>query len=237
MGDPGLPIMAGALAVPVAVLLLVLVFALMGRRWVLTGPDAVFEDDGAAYGDDDDFEPTPYRAALEPPRPASAAAYDAYRPAPGYGSAPAASGSYAPGRDPYATPSREPYDRTTPEPHDRTAPEPYDSPAPEPYAPPQRAEISDWEPYVPAPRRSPEPTSRPSYGGPADPYGQGDPYAASAGDPYGARGRSPFESPEWQRRNPRPIRTDRLDPSAYPDPGHREPEDRQRFPYGPYDAR
>ena len=38
MGDPGLPIMAGVLAVPVAVLLLVLVLALMGRRWVVTGP-------------------------------------------------------------------------------------------------------------------------------------------------------------------------------------------------------
>ncbi|MCO5996165.1 hypothetical protein [Actinoallomurus rhizosphaericola] len=229
MGDPGLPIMAGALAVPVAVLLLVLVFALMGRRWVLTGPDVAFEDDAAAY-EDDDFEPTPYRAALEPPRPASPAAYDAYRPStPGYGFAPAAHDPYGPGRDPYATPPRDPYDRT--------AREPYDSPAPEPYAPPQRAEVSDWEPYVPAPRRSPEPASRPSYGAPADPYGQGDPYAASADDPYGARGRSPFESPEWQRKNPRPVRTDHLDPSAYPDPGHREPEDRQRFPYDPYDAR
>ncbi|GLY83617.1 hypothetical protein [Actinoallomurus iriomotensis] len=65
MGDPGMPIMAGLLAVPVGVLLFVIVLALMGRRWVT--PAALAD---APYEDDFD-EPTPYAEPwgyYEPPR-------------------------------------------------------------------------------------------------------------------------------------------------------------------------
>ncbi|GAA0366749.1 hypothetical protein NE235_02915 [Actinoallomurus spadix] len=217
MGDPGLPIMAGALAVPVTVLLLVLVFALMGRRWVLTGPDAAVEDDEARY-EDDALDPTPYRPALEPPRAASPGAYDAYGPAPGYGSVPAAHESHGPGRRPYAAPPpREPYER----------------PAREPYAPPRPSELSDWEPYVPAPRRSPEPSSR--FPAVTDSYAAAprDLYAPPHGDPYGAGVHSSHGSPAACGRSPMPPRTDRPEPPARPDSW----EDGRRFPYGPYDAR
>jgi hypothetical protein len=206
--------MVGALAVPVAVLLLVLVFALMGRRWVLAGPDlALAEDDEAAY--EDEFDPAPYRPALEPPRSTAyrpaleaprttpSAAYDAYRPAPGYGSVPAAREPYESRRGSYAGTPAEPYAR----------------PAQEPYAPSRPAEVSDWEPYVPSPRQSPEPSSRfPSYeAAPADPY------APSSRDPYG---RSSHPSPAARRTSPNPPRADRPE----------SPEDWQRFPYGPYDS-
>jgi hypothetical protein len=65
VGDPGMPIMAGLLAVPVGVLLFVIVLALMGRRW---GTPAALAD--APYEDDFD-EPTPYAEPwgyYEPPR-------------------------------------------------------------------------------------------------------------------------------------------------------------------------
>lgn len=204
MGDPGLPIMAGVLAVPVGVLLLVLVLALMGRRWVLTGPDTADYDAAYEYG------------RLGPPRHASSTAYDAYAP------------------QTYATPPRDTYgsEAYAPPPRDN-----YGVPVREPYAPPRTSEVSDWEPYAPAPRRALEAPSPSPYGAPADAYGAapGDPHAASARDPYGPGGRFPYAPPAAQNEYPDAARTyDRPEPSASPDPWHLAPEDRQRFPYGPY---
>jgi hypothetical protein len=54
VGDPGVPVMTGLLAVPVGVFLFVLVLALLGGRWSVAVPD--------------DDEPPP-QPALEPVRP------------------------------------------------------------------------------------------------------------------------------------------------------------------------
>ncbi|MCO6008387.1 hypothetical protein NE236_25755 [Actinoallomurus purpureus] len=247
MGDPGLPIMAGALAVPVGVLLLVLVLAMMGRRWVLTGPDETFMAEyEARYADDDfeDFEPAPYGAAPAIPRHASSTAYDAY-------------GSSAP--DVYAAPPRDPYG----------------TPVREPYASPRPSSpgVSDWEPYVPSPRRPQEASSWPSYGAPteayeaaptdaygahgaapADAYGaastdaygaapggaygptERDPYGSGGRDLYGSAGRRSYAAYDEQG-DAAPAR-DRSEPPTYrDDPWYRAPEDPQGFPYGPYDSR
>lgn len=248
MGDPGLPIMAGALAVPVAVLLLVLLLALMGRRWVLTGPDAAFAEDYEGYDaeyEEDDLEPTPYRPALEPPRHTASTAYDAYRPAPAaydaYGSTARPRDSHAARRDGYATQPREPYGRPAREPYAPPRPaqgsdwEPYESPraAQSPdrdaYAPPRAAQSSEWEPYVPAPRRSRETPSQPSYGAPA-----GDPYAQPRSTPGSAERRS-YGSPAPQDEYADTAYTS--EPSGYRDPWRSAPDDPQGFPHGPYGSR
>ncbi|MEV5748247.1 hypothetical protein AB0L00_10550 [Actinoallomurus sp. NPDC052308] len=221
MGDPGLPIMAGALAVPVAVLLLVLLLALMGRRWVLTGPDAAFAEDYEGYDaeyEEDDLEPTPYRPALEPPRHTASTAYDAYRPVPAaydaYGSTARPRDSHAARRDGYATQPREPYGRPAREPYAPPRPahgsdwEPYESPRAaqspdgEAYAPSRPAEVSDWEPYAPSQAaQSSEwepyvPAPRRSRETPPQPsYGApADSYGAPA-DSYGAATGDPYAPP------------------------------------------
>ncbi|MFL6053862.1 MAG: hypothetical protein ACJ72W_13245 [Actinoallomurus sp.] len=229
MGDPGLPIMAGVLAVPVGVLLLVLVLALMGRRWVLTGPDTALAADYDAVYEYGRLGPAPYRPALEPPRHASSTAYDAYAPQT-YATPPR--NTYA--SEAYASPPRDAYgsEAYAPPPRDN-----YGVPVREPYAPPRTSEVSDWEPYVPTPRRALEAPSPSPYGAPADAYGAapGDPYAASARDPYGPSGRFPYAPPAAQNEYPDAARTyDRPESSASPDPWHLAPEDRQRFPHGPY---
>lgn len=74
MGDPGLPLMAGLLAVPVAVLLVVVVLALVGGRWAVPSPAAVGEFEEPAL--DDPFESlalpyTPQRPTHALPAPRS----------------------------------------------------------------------------------------------------------------------------------------------------------------------
>ncbi|GAA4609585.1 hypothetical protein GCM10023195_38820 [Actinoallomurus liliacearum] len=244
MGDPGLPIMAGALAVPVAVLLLVLLLALMGRRWVLTGPDAAFAEDHEGYDaeyEEDDLEPTPYRPALEPPRHTASTAYDAYRPAPAaydaYGSTARPRDSHAARRDGYATQPREPYGGPAQQPY--TPPRPAEVSDWEPYAPSRAAQSSEWEPYVPAPRQSRETPSPPSYGTPADSYGAatGDPYAPPRSTP-GSAGRHSYGSPAPQDEYADTAYTyDRSEPSGYRDSRRSAPDDPQGFPYGPYGSR
>lgn len=64
MGDPGFPVMIGLLAVPVAVLLLVVVLALIGGRW--TPPP---EDSGACEDVEGDELVPPWPA--DPWRPAA----------------------------------------------------------------------------------------------------------------------------------------------------------------------
>jgi hypothetical protein len=237
VGDPGLPIMAGVLAVPVGVLLLVLLLALMGRRWVLTGPDTALTADYADYDAEYEYgrlEPAPYRPALEAPRHASSTAYDAYGSGAydaygsgaydAYGSASQAHGAYESGRDAYAAPSRETHG----------------GPVGEPYALPRPSEVSDWEPYVPARRRPQETSSRSSYESPADSYGAAgwDPYVPPPRHAYGSAERPSYAPPAAQNEYPNAAGThDRPEPSAYPDPWHLAPEDRQRFPYGPYGSR
>ncbi|MGI5225376.1 hypothetical protein [Actinoallomurus sp. CA-142502] len=137
MGDPGMPIMAGLLAVPVGVLLFVIVLALMGRRWVTPAALAA-----APYEDDFD-EPTPYAEPwgyYEPPRapapappaqsPAPAEQWRAPLPAPqpqpqpqSYGRQPA----LPPGESPLALPPARPaYPSPPPESYGRSErPDPY----------------------------------------------------------------------------------------------------------------
>jgi hypothetical protein len=73
VGDPGMPIMAGLLAVPVGVLLLVIVLALMGRRWAAPGvlDEEPYEDHDEAeeYAPPDpwDHRPSPERQWPTPP--------------------------------------------------------------------------------------------------------------------------------------------------------------------------
>lgn len=119
MGDPGLPVMAGLLAVPVIVLLFVTVLALMGGRRPAPagGPAEVYEDPEDVVAD---FDPWPYAHAQPPapvstalaPRPYGSLGRDphgpAYEPAYGYG----ATGHGRPYRDdPYALPARDSYGR------------------------------------------------------------------------------------------------------------------------------
>ncbi|GAA4636097.1 hypothetical protein GCM10023196_084540 [Actinoallomurus vinaceus] len=261
MGDPGLPIMAGVLAVPVGVLLFVLVLAMMGRRWAFAGPDeALVAEYDAGYEDDDlELEPAPsHRPAYDPygssyaePAPYGEPARDPYRSA--------AQETYAEPRDPYDTPSRDPYGTRASdpyaspvrEPYSTPTREPYSSPAHEPYAAPRSGSsgVSDWEPYVPAPRRSSERPSWSEYGPAADSYGGGssrsaaDPYGSSqdsygsSQDPYGSA-RDSYGSPAAYDAYDAYDRGTYDDPPAYRRPRHAPPEDPEGgFPYGPYGSR
>jgi hypothetical protein len=74
VGDPGVPVMIGLLAVPVGVLLLVVMLALIGGRWTVPGsyaaepePPEPLEDYEEPYVDP--WRADPWRLA-EPPRPA-----------------------------------------------------------------------------------------------------------------------------------------------------------------------
>ncbi|GAB3988044.1 hypothetical protein GCM10029978_109340 [Actinoallomurus acanthiterrae] len=263
MGDPGLPIMAGVLAVPVGVLLFVLLLAMMGRRWALAGPDEAFVAEYDAGYEDDDLE-------LEP-APSHRPAYDPY----GSSYAEAARdrhGHGEPARDPYgftpqetyAEPARDPYgfapEKTYAEAPDRyaeprdpygtrdqyaeprdpyppRASDPHGSPAREPYASPRSGSsgVSDWEPYVPAQRRPQERPSRPDYGPAADQYGGGSSWPAA--DPYGSSQDRYGAARDSYGSSDTYGRRAYDDPPAYGGPRHAPPEDPQDFPYGPYGSR
>ncbi|MEV0402879.1 hypothetical protein [Actinoallomurus sp. NPDC050550] len=244
MGDPGLSIMAGMLAVPVGVLLFVLVLAMMGRRWALAGPDeALIAEYDAGYEDDDfELEPAPsHRPAYDPYGSSYA---EAARDRHGYGEPArdpygfAPEKTYAEPREQYAEP-RDPYG--TRDPYGSPAREPYSAPAREPYASPRSGSsgVSDWEPYVPAQRRPQERPSQPDYGPAADPFGGGsswfaaDPYGSSQ-DRYGSARDSYGSSDAYDAYGGGSYD----DPPANGQPRHASPEDPQGgFPYGPYGSR
>ncbi|WP_433180081.1 hypothetical protein [Actinoallomurus sp. CA-150999] len=264
MGDPGLPIMAGVLAVPVGVLLLVLVLAMMGRRWALAGPDeALVAEYDAGYEDDDlELEPAPsHRPAYDPYAEAAPDRHGYGEPARDpYGFAPQE--TYAEPRDPFGTRAGDPYAEPHPygthasdpyseprdpygtresDPYGSPVREPYSAPAREPYASPRSGSsgVSDWEPYVPAQRRPQERPSQPEYGLDADQYGGGSSW--STADPYGSS-QDPYGSARDSYGSPAAY--DAYDRAAYDDrptngeSRHAPPEDDRRgFPYGPYGSR
>jgi hypothetical protein len=159
VGDPGLPVMIGVLAVPIGVLLLVLVLALMGSLWA--SPVPLDEQESGEFGDlEEAFEPRP----LPPYVPESASRAYGYRPVhtppaqQSYGSgAPDPYGPSAP--DPYGSPARDPYGSPAPQPFWPAARESYGSPAQSPYAAPRRETYgsSAQDPYAHPPGRDPEP--------------------------------------------------------------------------------
>jgi hypothetical protein len=124
--------MVGLLAVPVGVLLLVVVLALMGRRWSSPGPlgEADPLDDAAEFDEPaDGFE----RPPLPPYAPAPATRTYGYRPP----SDPPARHSYGPpAQAPYGSPAYDQYGSPAQQPYWSAPREPYGSHAHEPYGRP-----------------------------------------------------------------------------------------------------
>jgi hypothetical protein len=163
VGDPGLPVMIGVLAVPIGVFLLVLVLALMGSRWVSPVPlDEQESEESEEFGDlEEAFDPRP------PPPYAPEPAAHGYRPV----HTPPAQQSYGSGApDPYGPSAREPYGSPAPQPFWPAARESYGSPSQSPYAASRREPYgsSAQDAYAPPPGRDPEP-ERPR-GFPYGPY-------------------------------------------------------------------
>lgn len=218
MGDPGMPVMAGLLAVPVAVLLFVVVLVVMGHRWAVAAPYAEepVPEPRTLGGYEDRWEveiPTrPDLTAIEAPteRPALSPAARGDR----YALPPAREDRYAPAReDRYAPPAaREDRYALPPVGDDRR---PYALPQALPLPPAAQEERHTQ----PAPERTVPSPPRPAYGslarerhGSAE-SGQRIRYGSPEVDPYGHAALDPYA---------RPVE----------DEPERPAED--RFPYGPY---
>lgn len=254
MGDPGLLIMVGVLAVPVGVLLFVIGLAMMGRRWTTTaagaqaGADLPLAEElpgtgyvpPASYG-----APAPY--AL-PARPASPrAALPRSRPAAGgYGGPIPLPPATAPDRgygDPIALPAARPPDR------------PYGWHAVRPPAggygervalPPAGSGAEEGSAVVPAPRRpepsagrrSGDPVRRAPYVPPARPAPEPSTSGPRSSRPpasYGPADRYARDDADrlWYRPAHPGVGDDDPDRPAPGPPGHGA-EPPRGFPYGPY---
>ncbi|WP_329244076.1 hypothetical protein OG417_47135 [Actinoallomurus sp. NBC_01490] len=221
MGDPGMPIMAGLLAVPVGVLLFVIVLALMGRRWISPAAlaDAPFEDDFD--------EPVPYAEPWgyyePPPAPASMSSAQSHgpaqqRPAPRHALPPAPRPQHA------LPPVARPQHALPSAPRSQSALPPAAQPR---NALPPAARSQHALP----PARPPQPRSQPYGGQPALPPVESPPALPPARPAYLPPPPESYARPE--RRDPygRPYEHD-----PYGRPGQPEHEDSSpgAFPYGPY---